>query len=863
MKFTLKPYQEDAVASALANLERARELFHRDGDVTSFSLTAATGSGKTVMAAAAIEALFFGNADLGIDPDPGAVVIWFSDDPNLNDQSRLRLLEASDKLSHTHLVTVKPPFDKPRLEPRKVYFLNAQRLGKNSLLTRGYVENPEAQYLEYAPTPDLQGRTIWETIGNTINDDGLTLYLVLDEAHRGFNNKNATDKPTIVRRLITGDGVQPPISVVWGISATIERFRDAMTAADATKDRRALPPVIVDSSLVQESGLVKDTVALNIPNEAGNFDSVLVRLAARKLRESTERWAEYAKAQRLPEPVRPLLVLQTPNTPDPDEIGIALDTIFAEYPDLRANQVRHVLAEHSTQKFGAWELDWIEPQYVEDNTSVRVLVAKDAISTGWDCPRAEVLVSFRAAKDNTHITQLLGRMVRSPLARRVQGDELLNSVDCILPFFDRATAGNVVKYLTGQLSEMPGSAGKKVLLDGRTLVPNPEVSEAVWQAWDALPTETLPQRGARPIKRLVTLAQSLSADGLRPGALKEVEDELHAVLDGYATRYAKQLDEAVKEVWAVQVQQIAGRVGKTGLTYQEFVERADDRAIRTGFEGAKKAFGADIAQSYVDHQVGPNDDDEALREAFVRTAALATVKEAREKIDQESTEITDKWFTEHRVAIKGLTDDRQAVYEEIRAMAVEPQRSYLSRPRTRLEDYAVVDQNEQVAAAPLARLHLMSDENGEFPLSSLNEWERQVVRAEIDRDSIRGWYRNPSRQSVDSLGIAYRDGKGNWRSMHPDFVFFHEVQGEIKASIVDPHGHHLEDADSKLKTLAEFAAKYGAHFHRIEALSVVDGRMKVLDMQHSDVHDAVLAGKQPAIDVYRSTIAIEYDGKHA
>ena len=84
---------------------------------------------------------------------------------------------------------------------------------------------------------------------------------------------------------------------------------------------------------------------------------------------------------------------------------------------------------------------------------MRVLVAKDAISTGWDCPRAEVLVSFRPAKDHTHITQLLGRMVRNPLARRVPGDERLNSVDCILPFFDRTTAGNVVKFLTGQIDE--------------------------------------------------------------------------------------------------------------------------------------------------------------------------------------------------------------------------------------------------------------------------------------------------------------------------------------------------------------------------------------------------------------------------
>ena len=37
-------------------------------------------------------------------------------------------------------------------------------------------------------------------------------------------------------------------------------------------------------------------------------------------------------------------------------------------------------------------------------------------------------------------------------------------MDCILPFFDRTTAGNVAKYLTGQLDDMPGG-GKKVLLE--------------------------------------------------------------------------------------------------------------------------------------------------------------------------------------------------------------------------------------------------------------------------------------------------------------------------------------------------------------------------------------------------------------
>jgi len=57
------------------------------------------------------------------------------------------------------------------------------------------------------------------------------------------------------------------------------------------------------------------------------------------------------------------------------------------------------------------------------------------------------MVSFRAAVDRTHITQLLGRMVRSPLARRIAGNERLNSVDCLLPKFSKKTVEDVVKAL--------------------------------------------------------------------------------------------------------------------------------------------------------------------------------------------------------------------------------------------------------------------------------------------------------------------------------------------------------------------------------------------------------------------------------
>jgi len=60
MKFTLKDYQRDAVRDALANLRKARRLWRTEADKTAFSLAAVTGAGKTVMAAAAFEALFMG-----------------------------------------------------------------------------------------------------------------------------------------------------------------------------------------------------------------------------------------------------------------------------------------------------------------------------------------------------------------------------------------------------------------------------------------------------------------------------------------------------------------------------------------------------------------------------------------------------------------------------------------------------------------------------------------------------------------------------------------------------------------------------------------------------------------------------------
>lgn len=873
MRYTLKDYQHDAVRDVLTNLSEARELFHNPKlrRTSQFALTATTGAGKTVMAAAAIEALFFGDDEFDFAPDESAVVLWFSDDRNLNEQTRFRLMAASDKLTGEHLRTIQHPFSEEKLSRGKVYFLNTDKLTRTSRLTRGHDAGDEEQQfpeLRASVRPDLQGYTIWDSLANTINDPSLTLYLVLDEAHRGFGAKASKDKPTIVRRLVNGHADVPAMPVVWGISATVQRFEQAMQDASEAASRRALDKVTVDPVRVQESGLLKDTIVLDIPAERGMFDTVLLTRATRKIKDSTAAWAEYAATQAdgtgegsAAEPVVPLMVLQVPNTPNPDEVARALDTVFAEWPALPGDAIAHVLGEHTTQKYGPFSVRYISPERVQEDTTVRVLIAKDGISTGWDCPRAEVLMSFRPAKDATHITQLLGRMVRTPLAQRIPGNEKLNAVECLLPFFDHKTATTVVKVLTGALDDFPGAGtNRKVLVNPGEMGPNPAVDEAVWDAFEALPSQSLPRKGAKPVKRLTALAHALATDGLRPNAGADAHKELHAVLDGCASRYKDKVDAAIAEVWTVHGETVAGQAGTT-LTYDKFVETADDRSIRDAFRQAGRVLSPDVAGTYADRLAGPDDDqdDDGLRDAYVKVAALALVPEAAAELDREATKLVANWFDEYRVQIKDLSDERQAVYNDIKAMSAEPQRMTLTRPKNTLMETATLPDKEDDPPIPLPTRdrHLLSDEDGRYPVGALNALEVEVLDKEMGRTGALAWYRNPARTSQDSLGVAYKDAQGDWRTMRPDFVFFDRTGVDVRVSIVDPHGHHLSDALSKLRGLAEFAAEYGTEFHRIEAITKTGDQTRVLDLTDPHVRAAVNAA-QDAKALYESPVAGNY-----
>ena len=864
MKFTLKEYQADAVRDALANLKKARKRWREDADKHAFSLTAVTGAGKTVMAAAALEALFHGDDDYSFDADPGAVVIWFSYDPSLNEQTRFRLMEASDRIRHTDMVVVENTFNQAKFQAGKIYFLNTQKLGKNSLLVRGH--DPEeldamAGTLLPETRPDMRSHTMWDTIRNTIEDPALTLYLVLDEAHRGMGKQtsaNLTAKSTLVQRLINGAHGVPGIPVVWGISATVERFNNAM---DGALKRDRLADVVVDAVKVQESGLIKDTILLDMPDAVGDFDTVLVRRATDKLKACTEAWAEYARQQEEPQTVLPLMVLQVPNTPDPNEIGRALDTIYQQWPDLPTGSVAHVLGDHSTQQYGNRQVPYITPERVHESTWVRVLVAKDAISTGWDCPRAEVMISFRAASDRTHITQLLGRMVRSPLARRIPGNDRLNSVDCLLPKFNAQTVGEVVDALMRGDDTAPPPPGR-VLVNPVEMKPNPAASDAVWALFERLPSQTRPQRGAKPARRLTALAHELASDDILPGAGKLAHAAMHAVLDSLQQSEKAKIEAKRKAVMTVDGKTVVADLRGRTKTFDEFWEDADMAVINDAYRRAARIFSPDISRTYVDTlaygAANPEDADEfeeALVDGRVQVAALGLVTEVGPQFDAEADKLAKAWLVAHGSAIKRLSHDRQESYRLVREMSAEPQDVDLVKPASRFEP-TKARLHEVETALPTYKQHLLCDAQGNYP-AELNNWEVKVLETESKRQGFSFWYRNPQQPGQSSLGIAYLSGE-QYNIVHPDFIFFSTTaDGRVVADLVDPHGLHLADALPKLRGLALYAETHANNYRRIESVAAALGTLRVLDLKRPEVRSAI-ADADDAASLFRGPLAADY-----
>lgn len=845
MKYTLKPYQETASREVLERLDEANEL-RSIRKQAAFSLYAPTGAGKTVIATDVFERLLLPSDDRV--PDKKAVIIWFSDNPDLNRQSRHRIEGASSHLA-SRTVEIDSSFVHEELEQGKIYFLNTQKLSRSSLLTGGRKKRTDDNFELFGAAPDGAQVTIWDTLRNTLNSPDHHVYFVVDEAHRG-SGKQQKDQETILQRLIAGhtpEGASepvPPMPVVMGISATPGKFKEMVQRMPG--GRMVQEDVEVPTDEVQESGLLKDIVELQIPGEEGEaFENVFVTQAAGLLAESTRRWAAYHAEQGGDgKRVVPLMVVQMKDLATPEDMYQVIQSLRQGWPELPYDCFAHVFGEHTPIKAGDVLVPYVEPQSVEDREWIRVLFAKTAISTGWDCPRAEVMVSYRPANDRDYITQVIGRMVRSPLARRIPGDDLLNSVLCLLPRFNRDAAEDVVQRINA-----PDDIVKPPIIP----VVKPELlqpvdSDDLWSLFTQLPREIAPKRSDKPISRLLNVGMELESDGLLDGGQVKAERELVAAVNGLLVRYADAVEKAKQDILKVETSRLVFRYSDRELDSEEDLELvADDRVITDAFERATPVFTQALANLWVDDYLlagieRGEESENLVIEAHLTLAALAKVEGVREALWREADMTAKKWLDNNRAEIAMLPDSREATYTTLREMAEEPSFVYLTKPKNRLVAPGVWNKEKnEIDPFPRYKKHAFQDKDGTAP-AKLNDWEVKVVETEMSRHGFEAWYRNPSRPNPDAVTAVYYDETtGRWRSVQPDFVFFlRDGEGNMRASMVDPHGAYLGDALGKLRGLARYAEQYGDRFVRIESVSGANAEsLKVLDLKSEAVRAAV------------------------
>lgn len=374
--------------------------------------------------------------DVDYPEQPDAIVIWLSDSPQLNEQSKLKIDLKADRIRIGQCVTVSDDsFDSEMFDDGHIYFLNTQKLSKTSNLTK---HSDSRQY------------TIWETLANTAREKSDRLYVIIDEAHRGMQGREAGKATTIMQKFIKGspeDGLAA-MPVVIGMSATSARFNTLVQGTTSTTQY-----VVVTTEEVRASGLLKDRIVISYPEEnGGNKDMAVLQAAADEWKDKWDHWYQYCYEQHYAY-VNPILVIQVQNSTGSNVSATDLDDCVQKVEErcgikFQEGEVVHTFGQTaSVLKINGLNVSYVEPSAITEDKRIRVVFFKENLSTGWDCPRAETMMSFRHATDATYIAQLLGRMIRTPMQMHIQVDDTLNDVHLYLPYFNADTVKDVVNEL--------------------------------------------------------------------------------------------------------------------------------------------------------------------------------------------------------------------------------------------------------------------------------------------------------------------------------------------------------------------------------------------------------------------------------
>ncbi len=373
----LKRYQENAVNKLLS---RTQELFDEDLNKKTIVFQSPTGSGKTLMMTEYIEQLIKELEDIDI------CFLWISiGKGNLHEQSYNSLKKEFQGFPDVYLLEQEFFGSRTEITRNEIVVVNWEKLRAKDSKT-GEWKNILMK--------DKETTNFRELIQNT-KKENTKIIMIIDESHSNSTSERALE---LRDKIVNAD-------------LTIE-----MSATPVLREGEYNEKVTVQSNDVIEEGMIKKEIIINEDIDQIDDDEItsqeLIMQAAFQKREELKQLYQKMELN-----INPLVMVQLPSGEAGDDKKEFVESFLAEKDITYENKKLAVwLSEEKVNN----ENEFVTPNYSE----VDFLIFKQAIDTGWDCPRASVLVRFREIKSIVFEIQTIGRILRMPEAEHYKYDNL-------------------------------------------------------------------------------------------------------------------------------------------------------------------------------------------------------------------------------------------------------------------------------------------------------------------------------------------------------------------------------------------------------------------------------------------------------
>ena len=385
MSIHLKDFQESAINQLSLTF---LDLWKTGNYKIPLIFKAPTGAGKTIMMAEFLRCL---DDNYQFHEDKAYLWISFGGDESYT-QSKNKLYHYYNEGTDMNLKDINN-LSEGKLYKNNIFFINWAKIkgtDKESKKLRKPNEHTEGEFGVFD-----------EFIKKTNKERDLVL--IIDEAHTETNT-------TLANEVI--ELIDPRIIIK--ITATPENI----PSASETNQKKAGFVEVLEEDVIK-SGLIKEKIIIQteeeikqLENKELSEDEIMLELAFKK-RLELKKYYEDLELE-----INPLVLIQLPSDEKEKEdvASNKKDMVlsFLKQKGVKENEIAIWLSNEKKN------LELIE----KNNNEVNFMIFKVAPATGWDCPRADVLVMFREIGSPSFHTQIIGRIKRMPEGHHYEKEEL-------------------------------------------------------------------------------------------------------------------------------------------------------------------------------------------------------------------------------------------------------------------------------------------------------------------------------------------------------------------------------------------------------------------------------------------------------